>query len=462
MANGQQLQKSLQASGRGFDSMLESVMGAFSSIKQSQVEKQRIQEELESQKDLIQFRSDVQLEQQKKVFEEIKKPQLEAERQQQLLEERREAFKDAQQTTLKLANKFSESQFRNVSKYNLLDPEFDIEPIQNEDGVVEGYRPSVKIFGQEVSQPDFVETLRKRAEFGGFISSLEESAEDGGLSQSVSKQGEIAGETFRFSTIGSDNIGDVVTQIKQDPQFRETMFEIWNRSGESSLVSKKEPEETGKDRKTPVTDLIPFIGKMRDQIKTGHKTYSFGEEGWWTDQDTTFTIDFRGSVAGVQNQINRALKETFFREDEEFDLSSLGNEARKAILSGDVGSIEENLEGKKQEWAVRLAEKTGGIKKQIDELVKFYNFYDYAYTEGYKVSQGTGGEGPLRSPSEVGIDLRNVPSDLSNIQQFRNIFFDVDEQEDKGRLNYFLNSFKQETEPALGIFGSNKRTLIDK
>ena len=329
------LQDALDRTGGAFDNKLQQLTGIAQSVKAAQVRKQKMAQELQNKKDLIQFKSDVELQQQKEYYEEVTKPQKQAEAQAEYMSNLQDSFTNAQESIRELSNKVTNKRFDTLSKYNLGEFSYDTKAVQK-DGKIQGYQPEIYFRGQQIGYDEFNNTLTSLKSFGDFLETLETSD----LGTSRVEQREINGQQARVSYIGSDKVDDYISQIKSDEDFRYQEYLKYSQGNLVRPATKQEADKGVSGGKTPQTQSLPLVGTLKESLGgETSKTYTFNQDVsnfFGGDISGEFTVDFTSSISGVKDQINNNIREGLLPEGSEFSLDAFPSEVRQQIVSGNI------------------------------------------------------------------------------------------------------------------------------
>lgn len=419
-----QLARAYQQTGSAYDQKAAQYANFFQSIKNTEVAKQQMQEEMDRQMELVEFKSDVQLDRQKEYFQEVTKPQQqqEAARQQlqQQMEQVQEQFKNAQESVRDLQDQQAEK--NNLSKYNLGMFRYRVEP-QLEGEQLVGAQPSIYFQPSEEANPQQVDygTYRNELEqlddFGRFLSTLE----DAELGESgVEEKGGVEHEY-----VGRGQKDQYIQQVKTNPEFRWQEYQKF-KQGRLHPAEKQSADKSASSGKAPASKAYSTIGSLREALGGGtSKEFRFSQDVSWLpfagETAGAKEIDFTSSVRGVKKQINDFFTQIVLPKGSSFDLGKLTRKQRNAIIAGDTsGEFLDTVPDDMYNTVEDLASLTGTQKQTVEELVKYYNVYDELWSE---VNES--GEMDY-SQDEVKLDIWNAPREKESMDDFRKYFKKID------------------------------------
>ena len=203
------LARAFETSAQGFQSKLSAVMGTVQNIQQTQMTKQQMRDKLEQQKGLIEFRSDIEFEKQKRIQEEISGPAQQQAAQQSALEAQQESFNSAQEEARTWRGNFLDSKKNPAREFGFLD-NVDFQPVDRGDGT---FVTMPVQFGEDGMEPmDWGTYQREQADANQAAELLMNIRNQGAeLAEVDSTQGEDGG-----INIGSNNYAQILNDVRRE------------------------------------------------------------------------------------------------------------------------------------------------------------------------------------------------------------------------------------------------------
>lgn len=328
--------QSLQIAGSGFDQKLQGLMSVGQAIAQGQMMKHQMAQQMQQQKDLIDYRADTQFEYQQRLQTEIQGPAEEA----RALAQRQQAFIESIPKAKAKANEWAENHSDNYDKLNnyyLFDVTFNHSITPDETtGLV---TPTVYLKNNDgdytaIGYSEYLQEADRRLEFANWIEQLEQDRQEGLLRDNLTEEEKfIDGK----EVLTAQNVEDMVTSMRADPTGK-TSEELYLsfREGRFALRNPATPEDPSSRSRgdSAFLNVVAGINTL-----TGGKgvldlsnVETEGRLLWKEDVKSTSTIDFTSTTTPLPELLTQ-LNETatkFFG----LDLSTIPAEERQAILRG--------------------------------------------------------------------------------------------------------------------------------
>jgi phage gp36-like protein len=341
-----------QGSRQGFQTKLNAIGGIFEAVRGAQIAKQQMSQQLDAQKELIDYKTDAQFNLQKQVYEEIQKPQLEARAQAQQQEQIQKALADADKTANQRLERWT-GEFSNVRRYNLLGqinfrPRFDAETGQVSSVV---YRD-----GEEVSYENYIDFANQAKRFGSWLSELESQVDQ------LPEAPPVIDDEGTF-VIDRKNAHDVLNMVKTNPQQAQQMWQLF----ESGKLKRA---DSYIDQPRNVDDSVYGIVPLASQLNTlfgGSSTKTFAIDKRWgfnlLGKEHVVELDIDNeSIGSITHKI-----ESFF-DGLGYGRADLMSEEGRAAIRQKLHKVDPDL--------------------MVDELLSIYTQLPLAYNE---FLQATGG-----------------------------------------------------------------------
>lgn len=381
--------RNISSSGSGFDAKLQALVGIGQAVKQSQVAKQRMQDQFQQQKDLIQFRSDTQLNKQLEYYDRVTRPQQEAQAKQQALQNQSATINESREAAMERKNEMLDEFYDNfdkVNEYGLYKPYFRVQQ-DKETGL---YEPKIFVNDgeggvQEVDEQQYrynVETLQNEAEW---FSKLEEGLEKGWFPEEL-PEGEgtrtVAGQTVERLT--RQSASDIVRTARRNPEMAARFIADKSRyeipSPMESEMEEGEGGLQGRNESGIFNSAIPYtnINEITDQ--NGFVEFNFVDQptGWnaWNPfagegevQNKQINLGQGQTISGATQQVQEIANDMYG-----IDLSKVNQIADENVRSQILRGNTEGLSGDEEDLADKIADLKSDEQnsKYLDRLFKIY------------------------------------------------------------------------------------------
>lgn len=456
-----QLRQSYAETDQAYQQKLNTYANIFRNVKKSQVAKQKFDKEVQRQKDLIQFRSDVQLKQKEQYFKNVTKPQNEAKLQQNQIEQYqnqiRDSYKQAQGKIEDYQKLLDKEDSSNMSRFNMDNFTFMPKPIE-ENGKLMGYEPATYLKTEDGLQEvgaNFRGLRRDRRDFANMLAQVYDS--DQQLKSSDNLNG-IDTKNPKALIIGNDEKGkEFRRKIRNNPKFRREMIQAYTHDLVHAAGSSEVSSEGG-GSKVSKNNVINNITKIHDffggenSFKMGfsENTKGGGLAFWdWGSEEhpTGGIIDKNTTVQNIQDQINQTfrvvLPENLAKNfagvtnlsDGELQIIASGNTDSKELdkLSGDRRDIVETLAGYSEE-----------DRSQLIKLAKLSRTYQQTADEWRQLT------GKPAQDNEIMLNPNIDAMDSYNrTNNFKDLFITLDQKgklEQRAKWGQLLNHYNRDSD----------------
>lgn len=423
--------RSIQLSSSGFDSKLQGLMSIGNAIAQGQMMKHQMSQQMQAQKELIDYRADTEFEKQQKIQTEILGPAQQA----QLQADQQKAFvksiNDAKETAQTWAKNHSQN-YSKLNDYNLFSVAFDHSRTADPNtGLV---TPSVYVKGEDenyvpVGYSDYLQEADRRLAFANYLDKTEQDLRENKI-PNILPEGEQFVDGREVMT--ADKAEDMVSSIRSDPsgQTAETMYRAWR---EGNFAITRQPQSQGSTSGPPSTS-VTMLSTLRTMAgEDGVINFSnYKDAGWfsWGDPEkVTATVNFNGqqSVPEIVEQLNLGARQLF-----DIDLSSIPAGERQAVLAGMPREVEDK-EAKKIADKIKDLREDEVRGEEFDKIASLYYNIPAAYSEwkekNYNFPVATLGDNKVTINLQGATNVSNIFKPIENNSAvFQQTVFDLGTQ----------------------------------
>lgn len=427
-----------------FQSQIQQLQGFAQSIRQSQARKQQMLEKVASEKEIIQFRSDVELDQKKQFYEDVTEPRLQAERQAEQLQQMQEQFnkskEDAQKAVKNMQEKVGQSQYSSIYDYNLDSFNYGYDTIE-QDGQLMGVKPEVYYGNEKIPASKFTDMVGSLSSFGDELNAAQNANVD--LETKQTEDGTLV--------LGNDDTAkQIIQEVKQDPERAKQYFSMYEQG---KLRAAQGEADSGRQTSSKaLRDVVPSVMNLRDSL-SGNTEMEFGfadpniEDDWsiggiFEDTETRKgKVDFSNSIGNVQTQLNTIASQAL-PQDQQLDIGSLSEKEQTMVITGQLdeealGTVPE----KRAEQIRHLANLGEDTRQEFQRIFQYYNTYETTY-QNY-----VGSTGQQRGKDEYVLDLWGAPQDLSTEKNFKQLLKPINEFESTSKLLDAGASYMRDSQP---------------
>jgi hypothetical protein len=361
----QSFAQSIAISGSGFDQKLQGLMSVGQAIAQGQMMKTQMAQQLDQQKQLIDYRTDAQV-----------RGQMEIQAAQQPERQRQaflEAYKDAEDQVKSLVDDYSK-RYIDVTTNGLGNARFFVD-VNQATGMPEAkiYMPHLD---QEVDYQTYIETMDSNLGMAKLYQDLRDGVTQGWFPQTSDS---VTGEIVEGQRVqATDEIArGVLSNIESttDPITRRAYLEDWvERYQYPSKLGVVTDEATlpTPSRDTTAVHAARIVNMMSPdgRVTVRHVPEKKGLFGRKTSDESVRTIDVKNlDVQGIYSEVETISEELYGFNIK--DIGSDGPEVMQAVLAGEAGAVPR---GKFRDLAKKMEDlKDDEIAKE--NFLKLYSFY---------------------------------------------------------------------------------------
>lgn len=422
MAN-EALLKALGTSGSGFDSVLGQVMQTTQNMQKSLMMKQQAAMKLDQQKQLVDYRTNAQLEANKELYG-LKQQRTQAETARQTQEELYEKLNEEIDNADNAFKEFNR-EFGKVSYYGLMNPTFKA-GFNQEQG---RFTTQTYLNGKAVGTAEYEQRLNNASQTAQKIDDALDALAKGEL---ATQAPEGAGDGIYLT---ANNVESYVEQLRDNPELADRFVNDSDKIRIARVTEDIEAEGEGDGSrgggsgKSPLAEHIYQLNNMFgfDPVKSYN---AVGDLSWMPTGTTEgkVTIDLNQGVGKTKEKIQE-----FFNQFG-VDISTLpvGSETWDKVKNGDRSGLGGELDdySKRIKW---LRENDDVSRSNVDELFMLYEWMDQV-PRIYAREEGQDPTAKLPPPEHMGINLNKTPDQNDSF-----LFYDMRERPSSSAESALMN-----------------------